>query len=114
MSEFTPIYTEKTAKGVRISFTTESGIEAGHAYIFFITNDLHDKPYALLEDLCVIESVRSQGVGSALLTEAIAVARKHECYKILATSRTERDRIHAWYERKGFQKYGYEFRMNLI
>lgn len=106
-------YSEHTALGMRISLTRDLGVEIGHVYVFFITNDLHDKPYALLEDLCVLPNERSRGVGNTLLLEALKAAREHGCYKIIATSRTEREAVHAWYERKGFEKFGYEFRMDL-
>ncbi len=99
--------------GIRISVTGTIGVEVGHVYVFFITNDLHEQPYALFEDLCVIASERSRGVGNTLLTEAIKLATERGCYKILATSRTEREEVHAWYGRKGFEKFGYEFRMEL-
>lgn len=113
MNEFTILHTEVTALGVRISVLNDGKIEMGHVYLFFITNDLHEKPYALLEDLFVEESERSHGIGNKLLSEALNVAREHRCYKIIATSRTERENVHAWYERKGFEKFGYEFRMDL-
>ncbi len=113
MHEYHISYTERNAAGVRISLTGDAGSEIGHVYIFFITNDLHEKPYALLEDLCVVSSERSKGVGNRLLTEALKIGRQHDCHKIIATSRNEREEIHAWYVRKGFEKFGYEFRMNL-
>lgn len=106
-------FTEVTSLGVRISLVGTIGVEIGHVYVFFITNDLHEQPYALLEDLCVIASERSKGVGNTLLTEAIKLATDRGCYKILAISRIEREEVHAWYVRKGFEKFGYEFRMNL-
>lgn len=105
--------TEHTAIGIRISLTNAAQQEIGHAYVFFITNDLHDKPYALLENLCVVQNERRKGVGNTLLTEVLKIARERGCYKIIATSRTQREDVHAWYERKGFGKFGYEFRMDL-
>lgn len=113
MQEYTASYTQVNTLGTRVSLTGASGVEVGHVYVFLITNDLHEEPYALLEDLCVIISQRSKGVGNALLTEAIKLATERGCYKILATSRTEREEVHAWYTRKGFEKFGFEFRMNL-
>jgi len=35
------------------------------------------------------------------------------CYKLVATSRASRPRVHELYERLGFENYGVEFRMNL-
>ncbi len=113
MQDYHVSHAEVSTIGIRVSLTGTIGVEVGHVYVFFITNDLHDQPYALLEDLCVIVSERSKGVGNTLLTEAIKLATEHGCYKILATSRTEREEVHAWYVRKGFEKFGYEFRMEL-
>ncbi len=113
MSDYHTSYTDISSQGIRISLTGAEGVEIGHVYLFFIINDLHEQPYALLEDLLVIESQRSKGVGNALLSEVIKVARDKGCYKILATSRTGREEVHAWYMRKGFEKFGYEFRMEL-
>lgn len=113
MQDYHVSYAEVNTLGIRISVTGTMGVEVGHAYVFFITNDLHDQPYALFEDLCVIASERSKGVGNTILTEAIKLATERGCYKILATSRTEREEVHAWYMRKGFEKHGFEFRMDL-
>ena len=113
MQDYHVSYAEVNTLGIRISVTGEIGVEVGHVYVFFITNDLHEQPYALFEDLCVIASERSRGVGNTLLKEAIKLATERGCYKILATSRTEREEVHAWYTRKGFERFGYEFRMEL-
>jgi GNAT superfamily N-acetyltransferase len=60
----------------------------------------------------VAESERS-GLGTALVNEAIAAAREAGCYKLVATSRASRPKVHALYARLGFASYGLEFRMNL-
>jgi hypothetical protein len=43
----------------------------------------------------------------------IAAPREAGCSKLVATSRASRPKVHALYERLGFEKYGVEFRMNL-
>lgn len=83
----------------------------GRAYLYFIYNDLHDGPYGLMEDVFVEEGARGKGVGGALVAAVIAEA-KVRCYKLISTSRFERDAVHAWYEKFGFRKYGVEFRMD--
>lgn len=97
---------------VRIA-TSHDGAEIGHAYLYLIKNDLHDRPYGYLEDVFVVESYRGQGVGTELVQAAIVEARARGCYKIVGTSRMEREDVHAWYEKLGLKKYGIEFRMNL-
>ncbi len=85
----------------------------GRAYLYLIKNDLHKKPYGLLEDIYIDEKYRGQGIGTKLLNEVIKKARSLKCYKLIATSRFERKNIHNWYLKSGFKKYGYEFRIDL-
>ncbi len=100
-----------TTTGVRIS-AVEGGRELGHCYIYLIRNDLHEEPYALLEDVYVNESERGKGVGTLLVRRAVELARELGCYKIIATSRFGREELHRWYEKLGFRLHGYEFRID--
>lgn len=89
-----------------------NGKEAGRAHLFLITNDLHDEPYGLLEDVFVEESYRGEGIGTELLEAVVKKAKEVGCYKLLATSRNGRSEVHAYYERRGFTKYGAAFRID--
>ena len=91
----------------------EEGKEVGRISVVYITNDLHNSPYALIEDLYVDENQRSKGYGRKLFEMAIEEAKNHGCYKIIATSRYSRELIHHFYLRLGFKDYGKEFRLNL-
>lgn len=88
-------------------------IELGRVFLYFIKNDLHVPPYGLVEDLFVVESARGQGIATELLKQVIIEAKARGCYKLLATSRTERSELHSWYERLGFKLHGVEFRLDL-
>lgn len=103
---------ERPARGIRFSIDGASG-EVARAYLYIMTNDLHDAPFGLLEDVFVAESERGGGLGTALVNEVIAAARGAGCYKLVATSRALRPKVHELYERLGFTNYGIEFRMNL-
>jgi GNAT superfamily N-acetyltransferase len=103
---------ERPARGIRFSIDGASG-EVARAYLYIMTNDLHDAPFGLLEDVFVAESERGGGLGTALVNEVIAAAREAGCYKLVATSRASRPKVHELYERLGFTNYGIEFRMNL-
>ena len=92
---------------------TENGQEVARAFIYLIKNDLHEQPYALLEDVFVQEKFRGQGLGIKIINAAIEEARKAGCYKIIGTSRYERENVHKFYQKMGFKDYGKEFRMNL-
>lgn len=92
----------------------EDGVEVGRASLFFITNDLHDEPYAVLEDVFVEESHRGKGIGTALSKKAIEKAEELGCRKLLAQSRYGREKVHALYESLGFRDYGKNFRIDFI
>ena len=83
------------------------------ATIVLIENELHDKPYALLEDVFVEEAYRGLGNGRKISQMAIDKAREFGCYKIVCTSRSERTYVHTLYESLGMSKHGYSFRMDL-
>ena len=102
----------RPAHGIRFSVDGPTG-EIARAYLYVMTNDLHAEPFGLLEDVFVDESRRGSGLGTALVREVIAAAREAGCYKLVATSRASRPKVHELYERLGFENYGLEFRMNL-
>jgi GNAT superfamily N-acetyltransferase len=77
-----------------------------------LTYDLHDAPFGILEDVYVDEAERGSGLGTRLVEEVVLAAREAGCYKLIATSRTARPKVHELYERLGFERHGVEFRMN--
>lgn len=91
-------------------FINKDGKEIGRAYLYIIKNDLHDRPYGLLEDVFMDESSRGKGFGTQLIEEAIKQAQDLKCYKLVATSRYAREKAHKLYKRLGFENYGIEFR----
>lgn len=86
--------------------------EVGRAYLYILRNDLHSKPFGLLEDIFVNKNLRGQGIGTKLIKQVIEKAREKKCYKIIATSRNSRRAVHKLYRRLGFKKHGIEFRMD--
>ncbi len=101
----------RTAEGIRFSIETETG-EIARAYLYIMHNDLHEEPFGLLEDVYVEESQRGTGIGTRLVRAVIDAAREANCYKLIATSRESRPKVHELYERLGFRNYGVEFRMD--
>lgn len=101
---------EIEAKGIRIALS-ENGKELGRATLYLMTNDLHEEPFGLLEDVFVDEELRGQGIGTKLIMKVIEEAKANKCYKLLATSRYARTRVHELYTKLGFEDYGKEFRM---
>jgi len=98
------------ANGIILS-VEDSGKEVAHAYLYILTN-LHERPFGLMEDVYVAENYRSKGVGTKLIQELIKAAKQNECYKLIGTSRYEREKVHGLYERLGFIDWGKEFRMD--
>jgi len=105
------IQKEIGASGIKFTIEKE-GQEVARAYLYLMKNDLHDVPFGLLEDVFVREEFRGQRLGTQLVQAVIAQAKEKNCYKLIATSRHVRPKVHRLYERIGFNNHGLEFRMN--
>jgi GNAT superfamily N-acetyltransferase len=99
------------AKGIRFSVMA-GAVEVARAYLYLMHNDLHDEPFGLMEDVFVDESQRGEGFGTRLVSEVVAAAKENKCYKLIATSRDSRPKVHELYRRLGFSDHGREFRIN--
>jgi GNAT superfamily N-acetyltransferase len=100
-----------SGKGVKL-FVKDKDNEVARAYLYVLKNDLHKEPFGLMEDVFVNEEYRSKGIGTAIVNELITEAKKHGCYKLIATSRHERPKVHELYKKIGFKDQGLEFRMD--
>jgi len=100
------------AKGIRFSLV-EGDLEIARAYLYVMHNDLHQEPFGLLEDVYVDENYRGSGLGTKLVERVIDAAKEQNCYKLIATSRKQRPKVHQLYEKLGFASRGYEFRIDL-
>jgi GNAT superfamily N-acetyltransferase len=102
------------AEGFRFAIV-EDGREVARAHLYLGENDLHPGQwFGLLEDVFVDESARGHGLGAALVRHVVEQARRRGCYKLIATSRDERARVHDLYRRLGFQEWGREFRLDFV
>ena len=99
------------AYGVKVTNSLRGKV-VGRAFLYVMTNDLHKRPFGLLEDVFVEPDHRGGEIGTTLVKRVIAEAKRRRCYKIIATSRHARDRVHALYARLGFTDHGKEFRMD--
>jgi GNAT superfamily N-acetyltransferase len=103
---------EVTASGVR--FVIQDGDkEVARGYLYIMKNDLHDRPFGLMEDVFVDENQRGRGYGKAIVKMIEDEARARNCYKLIATSRHARSKVHDLYKNLGFMDFGREFRKNL-
>ena len=73
----------------------------------------HARPTAEVCELIVAESVRSRGVGSALLEYALEIARRADCELCEVTTNRVRVKAHRFYERLGFEKTHWHMTMPL-
>jgi len=96
--------------GIRFHIERE-GKEVAYAYLYLIYN-AHKRPFGLVESIFVDEEFQRQGIGTKLINTIIAEAKKLNCYKLFATSRFEREKVHEWYIRIGFKEWDKGFRMN--
>ena len=100
-----------SAKGIKFSIV-ENKQEIARAYLYLMHNDLHQEPFGLLEDVYVAEDNRGKGLGTQLVKQVIQAAKEQGCYKLIATSRKSRPKVHQLYKRLGFQEHGLEFRID--
>ena len=84
----------------------------GRAFLYLIYNDLHKKPYGLMEDVFVEPKFRGQGWGTKIIKEIMRLAKRQGCYKLIGTSRFQNAGAQRLYKKLGFQKHGMEFRIN--
>lgn len=65
---------------------------------------------AHLEDVVVDAATRGRGIGRRLVEEAIATARRHDCYKIMLTCY---EKTVPYYQALGFQVHDVGMRLSL-
>ena len=104
---------QQNTEAIRFSLVDKQNIEMGRAYLYFLVNDLHQQPYGFIEDVFILEKIRGQGYGKILINQIISEAKNRGCYKLIATSRFSRDKVHDFYTKQGFIEYGKEFRLDL-
>lgn len=73
----------------------------------------HADKVGTIEELIVSSESRSQGVGKLLLNYAVCYAKENSCDVIELTSGFSRTDAHRFYEKNGFRKGSYKFKMNL-
>lgn len=60
------------------------------------------QPFAVVENVVVDQSTRSQGIGEALFREVKAFCKRANCSKIMLLSSAQRAEAHRFFERQGF------------
>ncbi len=97
--------------GIRFS-VSENGVEIGRTTLFILENDLHARPFGFIEDVYVDPMHRGKGIAQELVKKALTEAKNLTCYKVILTSRFEKEKVHELYKKLGFALQGYEFRVD--
>lgn len=106
-------FVKTRVRAVGIKFVkVRRGCTVARARLYILWNDAHDEPFGFLEDVFVLSGERGSGIGTALVRAVIREVKRRSCYKLIATSRRSRPRVHALYRRLGFTAWGTEFRMD--
>jgi len=102
---------EITGQGFKF-LIMEQNKEVARARLYVLENDLHPEPFGFIEDVYVQEDCQGKGYGTKIIKLLIEKAKECNCYKLICTSRLTKPGIHSFYDKLGFKKYGYEFRIN--
>jgi GNAT superfamily N-acetyltransferase len=100
------------ASGFKFVTINKNKQEIGRAYLYVMQNDLHKQPFGFMEDVYVNEKSRGEGAGKLLVEQVIKKSREIKCYKLIATSRYQREKVHQLYKKLGFYQQGVEFRID--
>jgi GNAT superfamily N-acetyltransferase len=100
--------------GHHVLVAEEDGTLLGSATVIVEPNLTYKAtPFALIENVVVTEAARGRGVGAAIITAAVEIAREAGCYKVTLTSNKRRGDAHRFYERLGFQASHEGFQLRL-
>lgn len=70
-------------------------------------------PSGVVEDVAVAPEHQGAGLGRQMMRYAADLCRARGCYKLVLSSNTRRGGAHQFYERLGFTRHGYSFRLDL-
>ena len=76
----------------------------GMVNILFTVSTALGGRVAILEDMVVLLSKRGSGIGSQLLTAAIATARENNCQRLTLLTDSNNKIAHGFYEKHGFTR----------
>ena len=75
----------------------------GSVYVNLIPNMTRGgRPYAVIENVITDSAHRNRGIGKALMNQALDLAWKENCYKVMLMSGRKDEAVHAFYKKCGF------------
>ncbi|MFM6190242.1 MAG: N-acetyltransferase family protein [Planktothrix sp.] len=89
------------------------GEAVGTFSLLFIPMILHHSKSALIDAVVVTSTYRHQGIGKAMMQEALKLSRQAGCYKAMLSSNLKRTVAHQFYESLGFKQQGWSFSLEL-
>lgn len=90
-----------------------NGEAVGTFSLLFIPMILHNSKSALIDAVVVTSTYRNQGIGKAMIQEALKRSREAGCYKAMLSSNLKRTAAHQFYESLGFKQQGWSFSLEL-
>lgn len=89
------------------------GEAVGTFSLLLIPMILHHSKSALIDAVVVTSTYRNQGIGKAMMQEALKLSREAGCYKAMLSSNLKRTAAHQFYESLGFKQQGWSFSLEL-
>ena len=90
-----------------------NGEPVGTFSLLFIPLILHDSKSAIIDAVVVTSAYRNQGIGKAMMQEALKLSREAGCNKAMLSSNLKRTAAHQFYESLGFKQQGWSFSLEL-
>ncbi|MBI2724126.1 MAG: GNAT family N-acetyltransferase [Chloroflexi bacterium] len=91
------------------------GAVAGTLALIIVPNlGHHGRPWAMVENVVVDEPLRGRGLGATLMRHVMDEAQVAGCYKLVLTSRRQRESAHRFYARLGFEATSVGFRYTML
>ena len=94
-----------TDKNYHVIVADEDGRIVSTCTVVIIPNITYDRrPYAVVENIVTASEFRAQGLATACLEEAKAIAQAANCFRILLTTGSRLDSTHKFYQKLGYNK----------
>jgi GNAT superfamily N-acetyltransferase len=98
----------------RLYVAEVGGVIAG-TFTLLIADNLarNGRHSAVIEAVVVATERQGEGLGRAMLSAALEIARRKGCYKAALSSNIKAKGAHAFYDSLGFERHGVSFRLDL-
>ncbi|MFF2319758.1 GNAT family N-acetyltransferase [Agrobacterium sp. NPDC058088] len=99
--------------GLTVFLATDNGEAVATATLLIVPNLTRAaRPYAFIENVVTLETLRGRGYGRAVVRHAVEAAFAANCYKVMLLTGRQRPEVHAFYESCGFvqNKTGFQIR----